>query len=160
MSSPQLFSGARAKIQVNGQTIAFCTDVSIDAPQNVRALHAFGSPAPRSVEPLSAGPVTVSIGTVIPVNKPDGSKVNASPEALGLAPVLQQMLTAEDITITLIDKVTNTTYASVKNCRIQNKSMNLSASQLASMRLSFVGIYDSGSSAPGGTQNTPGQLGF
>jgi hypothetical protein len=92
---------------------------------------------------------------VIPVAKADGTGINSSVEALGIAPVIQQMLTADDITVSLIDKVTNTTYASVKNCRFQGRSMSLSAQSLANQRITLMGIYESA----GGT-NSPGQLGF
>ena len=159
MAKPQLLSGARGKVVINGVTLAFVTDISIDSPQNVRPVHTFGSPAARSVEPLSAGPCSVSLSGVVPVNKPDGSRVDASPIALGIEPILQQMLTSDDIRVDLVDKVTGVTYASVRNCRFQNRSLSLSASNLAQQRISLMGIYDAAGAGPNGN-NSPSKIGF
>lgn len=156
MAKPQLLSGARGQIKVAGKTWAFATDISIDAPAQVRAIHTFGSTSARSVEPLQAGPCTVTIGRVIPMNKSDGTQVDSSAINLGAEPTIAALLTADDITIELMDKVTGSTYAAVKNCRFAGRSMSLSAGSLASERISFLGIYDAG---PNG-QNSPTQIGF
>ena len=156
---PQLLSGARGKVVVNGQTLAFITDISIDAPAQVRAVHTFGSVAARSIEPLSAGPCTVTLGGVVPANKPDGTRVDSSPIGLGIEPVLQQLLVADDIRVELMDKITGATYASVRNCRFQNRSLSLGASALAQQRITLMGIYDAAGAGPNGN-NSPGKLGF
>jgi hypothetical protein len=141
---PQLFSGARGQLFVNNTLIGFVTDVSVNVQANVRAVHTFGAPNARSVEPLSYG-VNVTIGTVVPVNKPDGSPVDASPISAafgGIEPVISQMLLAEDITITLQDKLTNQTIAQVRNCRFAGDTLNLAAQQIANRRIQLVGIFD------------------
>jgi len=152
---PQLLSGARGQIKIAGQVLAYVTDVSIDSPQSVRAIHTFGAANARSVEPLQAGPCSVSIGRVIPVNKADGTAVDSSMVAAGIEPTIQALLTADDIEVELIDKVTGKTYACVKNCRFAGRSFSLSASNLASERISLMGIYDAGRDG----QNSPTQLG-
>jgi hypothetical protein len=158
---PQLLSGARGSILVGGKTIAYITDISIDSPASVRAIHTFGSVNARSVEPLQTGPVTVTLGRVIPVNDSSGNAVNTSAIATGIEPTIGTMLTADDITVNLQDNITGLTYASVRNCRFAGRSMSLSASQLASERITLMGIYDSGpTSSSGAAQNTPGTLGF
>lgn len=153
MSRPQLFSGARGVLKIDGRTLAFITDVSINITSNVRPVHTFGAPNARSVEPLSTG-ASVSIGRVIPVNRADGSAVNTSDIANGIEPVIALMLAAEDITVSLQDKLTGVTVADVKNCRFAGRSLNLSASQIAQERIQLVGIYD----AAGG--QTPDQIGL
>lgn len=153
---PQLLSGARGELRVNGKVLAYITDISVDAPQSVRPVHTFGAMNARSVEPLSSGPCTVSIGRVIPMNTSNGSAIDASMIAEGVEPTLQQMLVADDITIDLLDKVTGATIASVRNCRFAGRSLGLSASQLSSERISLMGIYDAGKDG----QNTPSKIGF
>lgn len=150
---PQLFSGARGEIKVDGKTIAYATDINVNIAASVRAVHTFGSPNARSVEPLSVG-ATVSIGRVFPVNKPDGTPVNTSDIAIGIEPVISQMLASEDLTVTLTDKLTGITVANVQNCRFAGRSLSLSAQQLAQERIQLVGIYD----AAGG--NTPDSIGL
>ncbi len=153
MAQPQLFSGARGELKINGNTIAYVTDVSVNVTANVRAIHTFGAVNARSVEPLSTS-VSVSIGRVIPVNKPDGSAVNTSAIASGIEATIAAMLTAEDISVSLHDKVRGTVVADVKNCRFAGRSLNTAAQQIANERINLVGIYD----ASGG--NTPDQIGI
>lgn len=141
---PQLFSGARGQLKVNGLLIAFVTDVSVNIQSNVRAIHTFGAANARSVEPLSYG-ANVTIGRVIPVNKPDGTAVNTSTVSqnfAGIEPVISQMLLAEDVTVSLLDALTNQTVAEVRNCRFAGRTLNLSAQQIANERIQLVGIFD------------------
>jgi hypothetical protein len=154
-TTPQLFSGARGILQVNGQTIAFITDVSVSIQANVRAVHTFGAANARSVEPLSYG-CNVTIGRVIPVNTTAGAAVDTStisPAFNGIEPVISQMLYAEDIEISLLDSITNQTVADIRNCRFSGRTLNLSAQQIANERIQLVGIYDA-------KDNTPDQIGF
>ena len=153
---PQLLSGARGEIKVNGKTLAYVTDISIDSPASVRAVHTFGSANARSVEPMQTGPTSITLGRVIPMNKSDGTVVNSSAIAEGIEPTIIAMLTSDDLQVDLIDKVTGATYASIQNCRFAGRQLGLSASQLANERISLMGIYDAGR----GGQNTPTQIGF
>jgi hypothetical protein len=141
-TSPQLLSGARGLLYINNlRLIAFVTNVSVNRQASVRAVHTFGSPAARSVEPLSTG-VSLTIGKVIPMNTPSGGAVNTSDIAMGIESVITDMLTASDITVTLLDQVTGQIVSDVRHCRFSGGSMNLSAQQLAQGSISLVGIYD------------------
>lgn len=153
MARPQLFSGARGELNIDGRVVAFITDVSVNITANVRAIHTFGAANARSVEPLSTG-ASVSIGRVFPLNRPDGSAVNTSDIALGIEPIISLLLAAEDISVSLIDKATNQTVASVKNCRFAGRSLSTGAQNIAGERIQLIGIYD----AAGG--NTPDQIGL
>jgi hypothetical protein len=138
---PQLFSGARGQLRVNGVAIAYITDVSVNIVNNVRAIHTFGAANARSIEPLSTT-ASVTIGRVIPVNDGSGNPVNTSAINTGIEPVINQLLASEDISIDIIDKITQVTVASIKNCRFTGRSVSLSAQQVATERMTFVGIYD------------------
>lgn len=141
---PQLFSGARGQLLVDGKLIAFVTDVTVNIQANVRAVHTFGAPNARSVEPLSYG-ASVTIGRVIPLNDPSGNPVDTSTISAnfnGIEPVVNQMLLAEDIEITLQDSLTGQTVADVRNCRFAGRTLSLSAQQIASERIQLVGIFD------------------
>lgn len=153
MARPQLFSGARGSLRVNGATQAFVTDVNVNIQANVRPVHTFGASNARSVEPLSTG-VTLSIGRVVPVNRADGTAVNTSDIAVGIEPIISLMLASEDIEVSLLDKLTGVTIADVKNCRFAGRSLNLAAQQIAQERIQLIGIYD----AAGG--QTPDAIGL
>ena len=144
MASPQLLSGARGVLKVNNNAaIAFVTNVNVNRQANVRAVHTFGSPAARSVEPLSTG-VSLNVGKVIPMNSTTGGSIadRTSDIGIGVEAVISQMLTADDITITLMDSVTDQTVSDVRHCRFAGSSLNLSAQQLAQGSFSMVGLYD------------------
>jgi hypothetical protein len=148
---PQLFSGARGKLIINGTTtIAYVTEVSVTVNSNVRAVHTFGAPNARSVEPLSTS-CSVSIGRVVPVNKPTGEAANTSAINNGIEPIINQMLYAEDISVELQDSITGATIASVKNCRFTGRTLSVGAGNIASERITLMGIYDS---ANGNTAQT------
>lgn len=152
-AKPQLFSGARGKLTIVGLkgavTIAYITEVSVTVNSNVRAIHTFGAPNARSVEPLSTS-CSVSIGRVIPVNKPDGTSANTSSVNNGIEPIINEMLYAEDIQVQLVDRITGVTIADVKNCRFTGRTLSVGASNVATERITLVGIYDA---ANGNTAN-------
>lgn len=142
MSRPQLLTGARGLLRINGGSpLGVVTDVNVNRATNVRAVHTCGSPNARSVEPLSNG-VSVSIGRVFPMNDPTGKSVDSSDIALGIESIITQMLTAEDITVTLEDGPTGRLAADVRHCRFAGGSLGLSAQQLAQGRINLVGIFD------------------
>jgi hypothetical protein len=153
MARPQLFSGARGELSIDGRVVAYVTDVSVNITANVRAVHTFGAANARSVEPLSTG-ANVSIGRVFPLNRPDGSAVNTSDIAIGIEPIISLLLASDDITVSLIDKITNQSVASVRNCRFGGRNMTVGAQNLTNERIQLIGIYD----AAGG--NTPDQIGL
>lgn len=149
---PQLFSGARGKLVIAGKTLGYITEVSVTVNSNVRAIHTFGAANARSVEPLSTS-CSVSIGRVIPVNKPDATATNTSAINNGIEPIINQMLYAEDITVELQDKITGVTIANIQNCRFTGRTLSVGASNVATERITLVGIYDAANG------NTPEQLG-
>jgi hypothetical protein len=153
---PQLLSGARGTLKINGVEVAFVTNVSVTIQAQVRPIHTFGAANARSVEPLSVG-AQVSIGRVFPVNDSQGNPIDTSSISASMGfvePIINMMLTAQDIEVELTDRMAGVTVANVKNCRFAGRSMNISASQIAQENINLIGIYD----AAGG--NTPEQIGL
>jgi len=138
---------------INGVPRAYITDFSVSVQENVRQVITFGSPAARSIEPLSTS-CSVRIGRVIPLNNADGTPVNAGVHQEGLVPTIQDMITAEDMTIEMIDKVTGAVLASVRNCRPTGHTLSMAGAAIGTQNLTFVGIYDSAG------DNSPDKLGF
>jgi hypothetical protein len=153
---PQLLSGARGKLKINGVEVAFITDVSVSIQAQVRPVHTFGAANARSIEPLATG-AQVSIGRVFPVNSTNGTPVDTtsvSSKMGNVEPIIALMLTSSDIEVELTDRMAGVTVANIKNCRFAGRTFNVSASQIANERINLVGIYD----AAGG--NTPEQIGI
>lgn len=160
-NKPQLLSGARGKIKIGTKDLAYVTDVSISYSVSVRAVHTFGALNARSVEPLQTSPVSVSIGRVVPVSKANGESDSKSLISEGIEQAISKMLTADDISITLEDRITGKTIAEIKNCRFAGSSLSLPASQLATQRIQMMGIYDAGTATDANSANTvDGPIGF
>lgn len=162
---PQLLSGTRGKISIkdaNGtvRTLALIVDVDVSVRASVRETFVMGSENAVSLDPVGIE-VDCSVGRVVPVNLP-GAELNGNKDglagdtaktsaiALGLEQTIQTMLVSNTIEITLTDKITDRVIASVKEARFAGRSISTGAEGVASERLNFVGIYDSGN---GGTEN-------
>lgn len=167
---PQLFSGARGQIQFTDSsgkinTLAVITDVSVSEQAGLRPTFVLGDVNPRSIEPLSLD-VTISCGRLVPVTAVDSSgKASAESQVTsfdyGFEELIQNFLSAEDLTIVLQDKNpaggSPITIAAINNCRFAGKSSSTSSGDISSERYNFVGIYDSGYK---GTTNTGDQIGY
>lgn len=168
MSKPQLFSGARGTIEIKGQdgvvqTLAFVTDVSISSNESLRPSYVIGDINPKTIEPLSED-ASASIGRIIPINDPKGAK-RTSINAIDykIEPILHQIMTSDSLEITIYDQ--NLTgdptgkspkvMGSLKGARYAGKSFNSSATDLATERYNFVGLWDGsyGNAQVGGNVN-------
>jgi hypothetical protein len=158
---PQLFSGARGKVTFKSPSgemkiLGFITDVSVSENEGLRPSFVVGSMGPVTIEPLSYD-VSVSVGRIMPINKPDGSpmdKYTAIDHEFEAS--INAILALESCEIILEDKnpadPTNPKIiAAIKYCRFAGRSQSLSSGDVASERYNFVGIYDGGR---GGDTNT------
>lgn len=171
-SRPQLFSGARGKVTFTDpagvdHVLAIITDVSVNVRENLRPAYVVGELNPVSIEPLSID-VDCSIGRMIPMNVAaaapdtaktadgyskltgDGSQVTA--RALNLEEQIGDILSKDSVIITIQDKLTDATIATVKHARFSGRSMSVNSGDLAQERINYVGIFDgaNGNSAPTG----------
>jgi hypothetical protein len=170
MANPQLLSGARGLIKNGSQTLAIATDITVNIRHNVRPTHVVGDMNAAAIDTL-AYDVDVSIGRVIPVNafnadadlaarKVTGNDSEVSSIEIGLEPVLNVITSAQDINIVLQDRVTEATIASVKGCRFSGRTQSMNANDIANERINFVGIYDAGYSASGGSPSNSATDGY
>lgn len=152
MARPQLLSGARGLIKrYNPNTqqfepLAFATDISVNVRIGNNPTYVMGNMNPRMIDPISYD-VDVSVGRVIPMNAPDNSNPRSSTVTaigIGLETIIAQMVSAEDIVISLQDKVTGKHLTSVHGCRFAGRNIRAGATDIGAESINFVGIYDSG----------------
>lgn len=176
MANPQLLSGARGLIQrlnvATGEfeTIAFATDINVNERQAVRPTYVVGRMNAAAIDSLTYD-VDVSIGRVIPVNAADaaananatypqpqveGRPAGATALSVGLEPIISTFVASEDLTIALQDKVTGSYISAIRNCRFAGRSLGTNANDIATERLNFIGIYDTGVNG----ENAASQLGY
>jgi hypothetical protein len=169
-SRPQLLSGARGLIKNGATVLAVATDITVNTRHNVRPTYVVGDMNAAAIDTLSYD-VDVSVGRVIPIN---AAGADANPPAGTVAPrattitaielsletVIALMTSATDLNIVLEDRVTGATIASVRGCRFSGRTESMNATDVATERLNFTGIYNSGYSAPGGTPDNAATDGY
>lgn len=174
-SRPQLFSGVRGQFVFTkdgkATTFAFATDISVNVRHAVRPSYVLGDMNAIAIDSLSYD-VDISIGRLVPINNSDPAiaTLNASPvgsitpgtnygaaEKLtsaigaGLEVSIANILASTSVDLDIIDRTTNNTVASIKECRFAGRSSALNAQDILTERLNFIGIYDAGW---GGTTNS------
>jgi len=154
---PQLFSGARGQIEFTDKTgakqiLAFVTDVSISTNDNLRPTYTIGDVNPRTIEPLSED-ASASIGRIIPINKAE-AQPGAAAQPLdkttaidhGIEEAIANILSADHVEITIFDKNPSdgslAVVGSLKFARFAGRSFSSSATDLATERYNFVGLWD------------------
>lgn len=153
------------------KTLAVALDISVNVRESVRETYVMGELNPMALDPVAID-VDCSIGRVVPVNRTgaalngakDGlvgdaagtaanphvaseSNSNASAASaiqLNLEKTISEILTADTIQIDIYDKISGKAIASVKEARFAGRTISTGAGDVASERLNFVGIYDSG----------------
>lgn len=166
---PQLFSGARGQFVFTSPdgtktTFAFATDISVSVRHAVRPSYVLGDMNAVAIDSLSYD-VDVSVGRLVPVNNADPSKATLKESPVGgiepganygaadkytnaikagLEVSIANILATNSIDIDIVDRTTNKTIASIKECRFAGRSSSLNAQDILQERLSFVGIYDAG----------------
>jgi hypothetical protein len=168
---PQLLSGARgvfSYVDANGNSVvlAIATDCTVNSRYGNQATFVLSRENAAGIDPVSLD-CDVSIGRVIPVNQIDGTSSPTPWQAgsqtshndayvLGLKTLIQNMATANSLTLSLQDKVTGAYVGSVSGCRSNGGSASVAAQAIAGERLSFTGIYDSGYAG----EDSPDAIGF
>jgi hypothetical protein len=180
-SQPQLLTGARGVIQVSNpqtgalQTLAFATSISVNVRAGVRPTYVTGRMNAGAIDPLTYD-VDVSIGRVIPLQGetaagpvPAGtpwtppvangqSAMVEAPTAVGsgLEPTIVSMRSAPDLVIAVYDQNTGAYINSVTGCRFAGRGDGLTAGDVGTENLNFVGLWDSGYNA----QENTGTAGY
>jgi hypothetical protein len=159
---PQLLSGARGKIEVtkadgSKETLAFATDISVSVNHDIRTTYVVGSSNPVALDPVGYD-VSCSIGRIFPINTTTAETKNANGETVSVKVLadttaiqhkleneINKILERDSMTITITDKQTNQTIASIQGARFTGRSFSVSSGDVASERYNFVGLYDAAS---------------
>lgn len=137
MAPPKVMNGARAKVyilgpdgkpQLAGIFSSFSYGLVFDA-QPVYTLGAFG---PREIDYTAQEPVSISAS--------GWRVIGQGAHKQALLPKLQELLRAEYITFTVVDRQTGATIAKIEKVRPTSQQTPLSGRQLTEMSFSFMGI--------------------
>lgn len=135
----QTSSGARVVFKLNGTKVAFANAVNYTLANAYQPVDILGQ-----LEPAEYGPTGHTVNftcTMFRVSNKDAV-------AQGLRPLLQQILTAEGLTVTLEDKISGKTIMQVEDVKCTQEDFNIDARSLGQLTLSFVGIKLSTEAGP------------
>lgn len=130
-TSPHL-SGARAKVSIGGKVVGIWTSISYSLSYDVVPSFLLGRYSPAALTTTGVEAVNITAG--------GWRIVDHSFFKEGAVTPLKDMLTQEDITLSIIDRATGKAIATIKGCLPTGVSQDLSSKQLASGSNSYLGL--------------------
>jgi hypothetical protein len=162
VAQSQILTGARALVQINGKTVGIFSNCTWSIRQGKEAVYILGRYNPGEITPTSQEPVAMDL---------TGYRIiNAGPYVIGVAPnggtttqtfatKLQDLMTEEDVTITVQDRQTGTVFFTAQGCRVQGWSSGVAQRGISDIRFTVLGTIGFDESSPNGDDDTGGAIG-
>ena len=126
-----VFSGARARLKVDGNIVGFAGGVSGSESIDYEPVDVIDLLEVREFVPVAyRATLSAQIFRVI----------GASLKAVGIFPVEENILTSGDLTMTIEDRLTGNTMSQFESCKSSEHSFDISARGIVSENVSFVTI--------------------
>jgi hypothetical protein len=133
MGSPsQILTGARAQLVVNGKVVGLFTSCSYNVTFDANPAFILGR--------YSAAEITYTAQEVVTVDANGFRVIGAAPSVVASIPQLQDLLNAEDISLSLLDRRTNVEFMTVTGVRPMGFSSNVSARGVVEISARFQGL--------------------
>jgi len=131
-SSSKIMHGARAQVSINNKPVGIFTNVSYGSTYDVQPAFILGRFSPAELTYTAAEPIgiTASGWRVIDQGPYDSSAM----------PLLQDLLTAEDMTFTIYDRQTKRNIMIVTGVKHTGFNTSVAQRSLEEMSLNFVGL--------------------
>jgi hypothetical protein len=155
----QILTGARALVQINGKAIGLFSNCSWSIRQDKVPQFILGRYNPAEITPTAQEAVTLTLTGYRVVNAgpykigSTGTNSDGSPSG-GLATLLEDLLTEQDVTVVVVDRQTGKTIFTASGCRTTGWSSGVAAKGVSDLRLEMIGIVGYDESAPNGDNDT------
>ncbi len=126
-----VFSGARARFKIDGNPVGFAAGVSGSEAIDYEPIDVLNLLEVREFVPV-AYRVTLSAQIFRVIGK--------SLKALGIFPVLENILTTGDLTCDVEDRLTGETMGQFQSCKAQEHTFDITARGIVSENVTFVTI--------------------
>ena len=156
-AAPVVMHGARAIMSVAGQVVGIFTNVSYGVQYDVSPLYVLGRFSAIQTEYTGMEPVQVTCSGWRVLNKGPYAAMGQSGQRM--VPKLQELLTAQDITLSIYDRQDNTTpIMEVTNCKAQGWNTTIQSRTLQEITVNFIGLIfsDEEDSTSGGQAEPAG----
>jgi hypothetical protein len=149
MAPPKIVTGARAKVTIKGPddksvTVGIFTSISYGVVYDATPAYTLGAYAPREIDYTAQEPVAISAS--------GWRVVGQGPHVQGLFPSLAELMTHEYLSMTILDRQTNTVIATIENVRPTSYQTPIASRQLTEQSFSFMGILCSDESKSNGPE--------
>ena len=146
----KVLTGARAKVYVNNQLVGIFETCTYNSNIGVEAIHLLGRYSPDEITPTSYEAVTLSCS---------GFRViNSGPYTLPAVPMLQDLLTLDGVTITVVDRQTGVAMLTAIGCVATGYNGNHNARATSRVTINYTGLRisdESGAQDEGGAVSLP-----
>lgn len=132
MAQAKIFTGARAKVSINGNTVGLFANCNWSVRQDKAPAYILGRYNPAEITPTSQEPVTLSL---------TGYRVvDAGPYQVANASLLRDLLTEEDFDVTVTDRQTNRIIFQARGCRVTGWSSGAASRGVSDIRVDVIGL--------------------
>lgn len=140
--------GSRAQLQINGITIGIFNNVSYGVRYDATAINVLGR--------FSAAEIVLSGMEPINVTCTGFRVIDHGPYAIASVPRLQDLLTNEDVTLSIFDRSTGEQVMTVVGCRATGWNTSVAARAIQDITVDFMGLRLSDENDPNGQDESPG----
>ncbi len=150
MGQAQIFTGARAKVLINGNVVGLFSNCSWSINQAKVPNFILGRYSPGEITPVDQDAVRMSL---------TGYRViNAGPYKVADATLLKNLLNEEDFSVAILDRQTNQRIFQADGCRVLGWSSGAAARGVSDLRIDIIGMIgqDEYGLAQGGDAETNG----
>lgn len=132
MARSNVFTGARAKVSINGKVVGLFSNVSWSIRQEKVPQFILGRYNPAEITPTTQEAVQMTL---------TGYRViDAGPYIVGGASHLYELLNEEDFAVSVTDRQTNKIVFTAQGCRVTGWSSGSAARGVSDIRLDVIGI--------------------
>lgn len=139
MALPKVLHGGRCMVLRDGQVVGSFSGINYQVAYDVQAAVILGRATPAELAYTGVEPVTGTLS--------GWRVVDHGPHAGPGLPLVQDIFTAEYITLTVFDRVTNREVGSIESVRLGGASGGFAPRQLSEMGIPFQGLIMSDETA-------------
>jgi len=132
MSVSRIFTGARAKVQINGKVVGLFSQVSWSLTQGKVPNFILGRYNPAEITPVDQDAVRMSLSGY--------RVVDEGPYILASATYLQNLLMESDFEIVILDRQTGSAVFTAQGCRVLGWSSGAAARGVSDLRIDVAGL--------------------
>lgn len=132
MARAKIFTGARAKVLINGNVVGLFSNVSWSLQQAKVPNFILGRFSPAEITPVDQDAVRMSLSGY--------RVVDSGPYKVANATLLKNLLSEEDFSVAILDRQTNKRIFQADGCRVLGWSSGAAARGVSDIRLDIIGM--------------------